>query len=99
MDTSDFLGIIIFIVAAIIFVLFSCSGMLVDNHVAIKALETQGFQNITITDKDWLFVPFKGGDRSDVAKFTATAINPAKDTVTVCVYAGWPFKGGTIRTC
>ncbi len=75
-----------------------CGGMFVDEDVAVKALETQGFSNVQVVEKDWVFVCFKGGDGYDNVKFTAIATNPAGKTVEVCVFAGWPFKAATVRT-
>jgi hypothetical protein len=98
----DFSGAIfgIVIIAAIALLIFACfcMGILADSSIAEKALEVQGFSNISVVEKDWLFVQFKGGAQDDNVKFTATATNPAGNNVTVYVYAGWPFKGGTIRT-
>ena len=95
----DFL--VVLIIVLIILGLFGIGffgGLLVDEGVAIRTLETQGFSNIQIVDRDWLFVPLRGGSNTDNVRFEAVATNPAGEVVTVYVYAGWPFKGGTIRT-
>ena len=42
-------------------------------------------------------IGFRGGDDGDAARFTAIATNPIGKEVVVEVYAGWPFKGATIR--
>lgn len=90
---------LILCVALCVIVGSNCLGSLADNSSAVKALEIQGFSNVKIVEKDWLFIPFKGGDKTDNVKFTTSATNPAGKTVTVCVYAAWPFKGETIRSC
>ncbi|MBI2041896.1 MAG: hypothetical protein HYT20_02680 [Candidatus Nealsonbacteria bacterium] len=76
----------------------ACAGNLVDEDIAVKALKTQGFSDIMITDKDSWFVSFKGGGREDAVIFTALATNPAGKKVEVFVFAGWPWKGATIRS-
>ena len=74
------------------------TGLLVPENKAVRALETQGFSEIAITDRSWLFVGMRGGDKSDCVRFTATATNPAGKMVQVYVFSGWLFKGATIRT-
>ncbi|MDO8559226.1 MAG: hypothetical protein Q7R84_02735 [bacterium] len=92
-------GFIIFIILSFGFSgVSACSGNLVDEDIAVKALEIQGFSDITIIEKDNWFIGFKGGGREDVVKFTAVATNPAGKKVEVDVFAGWPWKGATIRT-
>ena len=94
----DCLSLLIIGLIIIAFIALSfCGGLLVDEGVAIKTLETQGFSNIQIVDRDWLFIPFRGGAPTDNVRFEAVATNPAGKVVTVYVYAGWPFKAGTIR--
>lgn len=73
------------------------TGMWVSEKKAITALETQGFSNIKITHRAIWFIEFRGGDKSDAVRFTATATNPAGKPVTVYVFSGWIFKGATIR--
>lgn len=88
-------------VAALIIVILMIlipSGLLVKESKAVRALETQGFSEITITDRAWFMVSMRGGDKSDCVRFTATATNPAGKRVRVYVFSGWLFKGATIRT-
>ena len=93
------IGYMLFGLVMIGFIVFgSCAGCLEHEDTAIRALETQGFSNIRIVDKGFLFVRFKGGGNDDNVKFTAYATNPAGENVTVCVFAGWPWKGATVRT-
>jgi len=81
-----------------IFVLFiSSCGALVDEQVAVNALQNAGFTNIKITDKDYILYAFRGCSEDDSVIFMATATNPAKKKVEVSVCAGWPFKGATVR--
>jgi len=73
-------------------------GTLADKHLAVHALEDQGFENIEITDKAWFFVGLRGCDGHDAARFTAQATNVRGKTVETYVCTGWPFKGATIRS-
>jgi hypothetical protein len=87
------------IIAIIIFAILSIfRGELVDSSEAVRALQTQGYSEIKITDKAVAFVGLRGGDRGDAAMFTAHAKNPIGRDVTVYVCVGWPFKGATVRT-
>jgi hypothetical protein len=60
-------------------------------------LKDEGYANITIIQKDGFIVEFRGCGSEDAAKFTATALNPRNESVTVYVCAGWIFKGATVR--
>jgi len=91
------IGVYVAVVAVIVGI-FQLPGLFVDQSVAVKALENQGFSNITIIEKDWLFVGFKGCDASDSARFPVIATNPLGKRVEVMVCSGWLFKGATIRT-
>ncbi len=73
-------------------------GFLVSESAARKALEDQGYQEVTITHHAYWFVPFRGGDQGDAARFTAEAKNSAGKKVTIYVFVGWPLKGATIRS-
>jgi hypothetical protein len=73
-------------------------GAWVDKSEAVRALETQGYSNIQISDHNWFFVGFRGCENSDAAQFYANATNPAGKQVRLFVCVGWPFKGATIRT-
>ena len=83
---------------AVIFFFVIVRGSFVNEETAIRALETQGFSEIKVTDHAWFAIGFRGGDKNDAARFTATAKNPAGKQVTVYVFAGWPFKGATVRS-
>ncbi len=74
------------------------SGILVKDQKAITAAETNGFTNVKVLEHDWLLVQFRGCDRSDVARFTISATNPANQQVQFYICSGWLFKGTTIRT-
>lgn len=91
-------GVLFLMMLALIILAPAGCGMMVKEDVAIRALETQGFSNVKIIEKDVFFVGCKGGDGNDVVRFTAIATNPAGEEVQVCVFAGWPFKAATIRT-
>ena len=75
-----------------------CRGILVDESVATKALEKQGYTEIEIINHDWFLIGFRGCDKNDAAKITAIAKNPIGQEVEVFVCCGWPFKGATIRS-
>lgn len=76
----------------------ACRGCMVSEDVAVRALETNGFSDIKITDHDYFALVLRGGSTDDAARFTAEATNPVGKRVTVEVYTGWLFKGATIRT-
>lgn len=87
---------IVVIIVTVFFAIFR--GIFVDSAIAKRALEKQGYENIEILDKDWLFIGVRGCDGRDAAKFEVKATNSAKKSVEVNVCVGWPFKGATIRT-
>ncbi|MBI2625345.1 MAG: hypothetical protein HYW70_03360 [Candidatus Nealsonbacteria bacterium] len=72
-------------------------GLFADEQKAIDILEKQGFSNIKIVNKDWVFVALVGCGQGDAAMFTAQATNPIGKNVEIKVCVGWPFKGATIR--
>ena len=74
-----------------------CRGCFADESQAVRALETQGYSDVKITDHHWIWVTLQGCG-ADAAKFDAMAINPAGKKVSVYVCVGWPFKGSTIRS-
>lgn len=80
-----------------IMILALSSGTMVDEKIAIETLEKQGFSNVTILEKQWFLVGWRGCANGDAAKFIASAINPRNQTVELYVCIGWPFKGATIR--
>mgnify|MGYP001588828673 CR=1 FL=1 len=88
--------VIIFLVAVLIMVSVF-SGLFVNQSVAVKALENQGFSNIRVIDKQWFLVGLRGCGK-DAAKFIAHAANPIGREVEVFVCVGWPFKGATVRS-
>ncbi len=78
--------------------LVSCRGCLVSEDVAIRALETNGFSDIKITDHSWFALGLRGGSTDDAARFTAEATNPIGKRVTVNVFTGWILKNATVRS-
>lgn len=72
-------------------------GIVISDDIAYRALEANGFSNVSKIEKDTFFVDWKGGGNDDVVKFTVEATNPVGKQVKVAVFAGWPFKGATIR--
>ena len=96
---SDFSASILSVLLFLVLIIGSCGrGALVNEDVAVRALDTQGYSDIKITDSAWFAVGLRGCDEKDAARFTATAKNPAGKQVKVYVCTGWIFKGATIRT-
>ncbi|MCK5096299.1 MAG: hypothetical protein KAR24_03020 [Candidatus Pacebacteria bacterium] len=86
------------IVVVIIFLFSICRGVLVEENVAIRAAETQGYSNAKVIDHAWFFVRLRGCDSHDAARFTIQATNPVGKDIECYVCTGWIFKGATIRT-
>lgn len=92
------LDVLIAVVVAAILFLGLFRGAFADSRVAMRALETQGYSNVQITNHQWFLVGFRGCDEKDAAKFSATAMNPVGRQVELFVCTGWIFKGATVRT-
>lgn len=88
---------IVIIITFVLIILYLCRGAMVEDVVAIKALEEQGFQKVEINEKAWFLIELRGGGH-DCVRFKAAAINSLNRPVEVLVFAGWPFKGATIRS-
>lgn len=73
-----------------------CSG---DSSEAVRALETNGFSNVSIQDSG-VWGVWHGCDKHDGAWYDASATNPIGKKVDVVVCCGGPlsFKGCTVRT-
>lgn len=80
METGHIILVIVFIIMVGILL---TAGYFTDEKVAIDALHKQGFTDINITDKSWLFVGFRGCGEDDSVKFTATTKNPRNETVEI----------------
>ena len=67
---------------------------------AIKALDNNGFTNITITDRGFLAASWEGCDDKDGNWYHATATNPTGKRVNmlVCCGGALDFKGCTVRS-
>lgn len=90
---------ILWTVLGICFLIVSLfQGTFVDESEALRALETQGYSNVKVTDHKWLLVSVRGCGSTDAARFDALVVNPAGKKVNLYVCVGWPFKGSTIRT-
>lgn len=87
---------VVFVIVTLPLVFFR--GTFVDSSIAIRALEKQGYENISIVKEDRFFAWVHGCDARDAARFAMKATNPAKKEVELSVCAGWPLKGATIRT-
>jgi hypothetical protein len=62
---------------------------------ATRALEDQGYTNITIEGAGWYGC---GKDDTYTTKFRAVSIAGRQVKGVVCTTGGWGFKGTTIRT-
>jgi hypothetical protein len=89
---------LVILLVLIIAIFWIGRGMCVSEDTAVQALETQGFSNVKVTHKAYFFISCRGGSEDDDVMFTCNATNPAGKEVTVYVFAGWPFKGATVRT-
>jgi len=71
---------------------------MVNQQVAVDAMQGAGFTDIQIVDKHTVFVDLQGCSAEDVVKFDVAATNSRGERVSnAYVCAGWPFKGATIR--
>lgn len=86
-----------FFLAAFAIAITACGT---DDNEAIRALDDNGFTNITITDHGFMFAGFEGCDAKDGNWYHATATNPAGKHVNmlVCCGAKMSFKGCTVRS-
>lgn len=101
MKNSDAVAGCQFIVLLVWFVfavLFLFRGLLTNEQTAIDALESRGYTEIEVHDKDVFFVGFRGGDQMDAAIFNCSAKNRHGKEARFDVTMGWPFKGSTVRT-
>ncbi|HPN96445.1 MAG TPA: hypothetical protein PLK35_01630 [Candidatus Moranbacteria bacterium] len=100
-EKGQWVGVLMILLSVLLMIFTLCSfffGIFVKPDIAIRALEKQGYENVQILEKEWLFVYFRGCSGSDNAMFKAKATNPAKRETDVIVCVGWPFKSATIRT-
>lgn len=73
-------------------------GLFVDENIAIRTFEADGFTNVRVVNRQW-FMPSLGGcGDSDRVRFEVVATNPSGKEQTGIVCSGWPFKGATRRT-
>ncbi len=99
MEQENIIAIFLYICLVVAIIGLSIGrGIFVDESVAARALENQGFSEVNIVEKHWFFVGFRGCDSGDAAQFVVRCKNPANKEVEVFVCSGWPFKGSTIRT-
>ena len=74
-------------------------GYFVNQNRAVNALEKAGYSEVKVVDRALFFIVIRGGGTGDAVRFTCKARNPAgKEVTDIYVFAGWPFKGTTIRT-
>ena len=81
----------------ICFALAGC-GMFVSDSDVVKAVEKQGYSDVSIKASHIFFVRWRGCSNDDDAAYDLVAVNSAGHRVDVIACAGWPFKGVTVRT-
>ena len=89
---------IVMLFQVIIFLIFIFRGIMVNPEIALNGLEKRGYTQVTITEKDWFFVGFRGCAMVDAAKIEATVTNSRGKRVKVLMCSGWPFKAMALRT-
>ena len=60
-------GIIVIVIVIAFVALAGGRGMFVSEQVAIDKMETQGFTDVEVTGKEWLFVGLRGCGNDDAA--------------------------------
>lgn len=67
---------------------------------AIKAMDDNGFTNISVTDRGFMMANWEGCDKKDGNWYHVTANNPAGKRVNMLVCCGsmTSFKGCTVRS-
>jgi hypothetical protein len=76
------------------------SGCVANDNEAIKALDDQGFSNISIMDRGIFGADWAGCGQDDGAYYKAVATNPAGKRVNllVCCGGAMSFKGCVVRS-
>jgi hypothetical protein len=78
--------------------LAASTGSCTDENQARRALEAQGFRDITVHDSGMLTTAYRGCSQGDTFWYSASGTNAAGkpvDRITVC--CGAVFKGCTLR--
>lgn len=73
-------------------------GALIDDYEVKKAVEKQGYRDVSITDKSIFFPDWSGCGEDDDACYDMIATNSNGQRIDLIACAGWPFKGVTVRT-
>lgn len=92
----NFFGNGLSIIFMLVIVLYLFIGLTISPNNSIKLLETSGFTQVELMDRDWFMVSLRGGDEEDVVRFKFSAVNPVGKKVVVYVYSGI-LKSATIR--
>jgi hypothetical protein len=76
------------------------AGCTTNDSEAIKALDDNGFSDISITDRGAIFAGWEGCGKDDQNYYHASAKNPAgkRVNVLVCCGGGFSFKGCVVRS-
>ncbi len=93
---SIVMGLVVLGVFGLVITFIFARGIYVSEARAVKTLETNGFTDIEIVNKDVFFISWRGCGDSDVAAFDAKAINPNGRLVDISTCHGF-LKGGTVR--
>lgn len=96
MSNNSELFTLIFFVVIIFLVMFR--GSWVDEAIAYRASETQGYSDAKVIDHSWFAIGLRGCSSRDAARFTLRATNTNGKEVEYYVCTGWIFKSATIRT-
>jgi len=85
-----------YLLGGLLMLVVSC-GLAVKDEATIRAVENQGYSNVTIIKKHIIFPDFCGCSKDDAAAYEMTATNPANKQVNIIACAGI-LKGVTVRT-
>ena len=77
---------------------FTGCGAFVNDSDVVRAVEKQGYSDVSIQDSHIFFVNWRGCSKEDDAAYSLVATNSAGNRVDLIACAGWPFKGVTVRT-
>ena len=86
------------IIVLLFVALIACRGSCVDDSIAYRSMDKQGYTDVKVTNHSFFMVGLRGCSYHDAAKFNVKAKNPAGKVVNVYVCTGFIFKGATIRT-
>ncbi len=96
-EVGGYAGLLVLVLALLVFSgWYVARGIWVDENVAVRTMEAQGYKNIQVTERAWLGLGLRGCDSKDAVRFTVKATGSTGNNTEVYVCAG-VLKGGTIR--